>query len=624
MLSRRALHFLKTINPKALYPGAALLLLALYLLPLLIYGGALNILVFDNLDSNVVWYKILAESGKIFAPNSAIISNMMGGLPRAAFGTEFDALLWLYYFLTPIHAYIANELIMHLVAFASMYLFLDRIVFKDEGAQKVIYVSAGALYFALLPFWPSGGLSVPLMPLVTYALIKIEQKEASWRCWLILVLMPFYSSFILVYFFYFLLATLYLIRQTVVYGRFSKPLFLAIALAVTLFLLKEYRLVLQMFFESGFVSNRSEYYSLVNKSFIESYKSALLHFLDGVPHAKGVHLQLILPASLFALLLSLAPQKLSLRETALFGVLVLASYLTPFWDILLKQRYTLLLLGAIFILFLFRKKERLLPAMLLFLLLISLWFGFAFYEGWQSVFEHFAGLKMFNFSRFFFVAQMGWGVVAALVFRVFLQKLRLGEMVVLAAMVAQFYLSANAAFFGKKVDLYHLPFSRFYAQAQFEQIRDFIGKPQQSYRVVSLGIDPAVSLFNGFCTLDGYMVNYPLAYKHAFRKIIARFLEQSPFHKDLFDGWGSKVYLYDHGVQYAYLTTLDARGSRVGAYGALELNVSQIAHMGGNYLLSAKKIKDAQKYGLVALKRFSDDVSLWQVTLYEIKGVDSE
>lgn len=610
---------MRTIEAKKVWLWGSLVLLAAYLLPLVLYNESLSILVFDNLDSNVVWYKILAESGLIFAPNDAIVPNMMNGLPRSCYGSEFDALLWLYYFFTPIQAYVVNELILRLVAFGSMYLFLDRIVFDQEHPGRTIYVNAGALYFALLPFWPSGGLSIPLMPLVTYALLKIEEGKASWRTWLILVLTPFYASFVLVYFFYFVLAGIYFIRQTVVHRRFNAGLFSAMVLVTILFLLKDYRLVLQMFFESGFVSNRSEYYSLVNDNFIEAYRSALLQFLDGVPHGKGTHLSLLLPISLFALFLSLSEKKLSLRVSMLIVLLFSVTYLTEFWNLLLKQIYTLPLLAAIYMLFLFRKTERLLPALFLFQVMIALWFGFSFYEGWEPIFETIPIMKMFNFSRFFFISQMIWGVIAALAVRIIVRKLQFGGMMVALFLGTQLYISSKAAFFGMKTDLYHMPFSKFYAQSQFQQIKKYIGKPQNSYRVVSLGIDPAVSLFNGFHTLDGYMVNYPLDYKHEFRKIIERYLEQQPFYRDLYDGWGSKTYLFDHDVDYAYYNEFVVRATHTGSYEHLDVNVSKVAQMGGEYLLSAQQIKAPEKYGLVYLDRFDNNGSLWSVNLYEIK-----
>ena len=609
----------KLIQSKNIWNYGVIISLILYLSPLLIYGDTLHFLVFDNLDSNVVWYKILAESGKIFASNNDIIPNIMNGLPRSCYGSEFNVILWLYYFFTPIQAYVINELLIHSVAFVSMYIFLNRYLFKKDSKNKHIYVNIGALYFAILPFWPSGGLSIPLMPLVTYALLRIEKGEDNWKSWLLLILLPLYSSFVLVYFFYFFLAGIYFLRKSIITRSFNHRFFFALLLVVILFFLSDYRLVMQMFFEDNFSSNRTEYYSLANKSFIDAYKNSLLEFLDGVPHAKGVQVSLLLPLSLFILFLSFIKKQLSVIESLIFISLFVLSYFMGVWDIILKQIYTLPFILIITLVLLLKKSTLHLAELLLWQVLIAFWFGFSFYEGWNVIFSLFPTLEMFNFSRFFFISEMLWALIIAIVVKEIVNKIQFSGFIIVIFISIQFFISANSAFFTPKPNLYQLPFHKYYAQKQFKEIEKYINKPIDNYKVVSLGIDPAISQFNGFYTLDGYMVNYPLPYKHEFRKIIAKFLDNNHvFYKDLYDGWGSKLYLFDNNVQYAYYNEFIIRGTHNQFYDNLDLNVSQIAKMGGNYILSAQKIKDPENYQLTFLKTFKHIDSLWSITLYEV------
>jgi len=58
-----------------------------------IYGQDLYIPTYDNLNSTIVMTKILAESGKKFSDSMEIIPNMLNGLPRLLYGTEFNMLL---------------------------------------------------------------------------------------------------------------------------------------------------------------------------------------------------------------------------------------------------------------------------------------------------------------------------------------------------------------------------------------------------------------------------------------------------------------------------------------------------------------------------------------------------
>lgn len=609
----------KFLNNKRIWYWGSLLLLTIYLLPLFIYGGTLEFLAFDNLDSNVVWFKILAKSGKIFSSNHTIIPNMMNGLPRSCYGSEFNTILWLYYFFTPIQAYVINELIIHSVAFFSMYLFLDRYLFKEEGEYRHIYINIGALYFAILPFWPSGGLSIPLMPLVTYALLKIEEGQDSWKLWGVLILLPLYSSFILVYFFYFLIAGIYFIRKLIITRKFNTKLFFALVMVVTLFLLTEYRILLEMFIEKSFISNRTEYFSLVNKTFLEAFRQSHIQFLNGVPHGKGIHFTFILPALLIILMLSLFREKFSKILSLLVIICFLLLYITNVWSILLTQKYSLpaIMLFTIIIIY-FQKENRLISILLFIQIIIAYIYGFSFYEKWNIVFESFPAMKMFNFSRFFFISQVLWAIIVALIIKIILKKFEFSKLLILLLVLVQFYIAVNNALFGKNQQLYHLPYNKYYATEQFNEIKQYIGEPQEEYRIISLGIDPAVSLYNGFYTLDGYIVNYPLNYKHEFRKIIQKYLSKDKLHSDLYDGWGSKVYLFDHNVKYSYQNENDIYLNK-SSYSDLDLNATQIYNMGGKYLLSSRKIIDEKKIGLHFEKVFNiQDDTLWTIWLYRI------
>ena len=73
----------------------ALLVIVLYLSPLFILGENAHIRVHDNLDSNIAWYKVLSESGELFGAIDAKIPQIMNGLPRNAFGSEFSIIVWL-------------------------------------------------------------------------------------------------------------------------------------------------------------------------------------------------------------------------------------------------------------------------------------------------------------------------------------------------------------------------------------------------------------------------------------------------------------------------------------------------------------------------------------------------
>jgi hypothetical protein len=71
-----------------------------------------------------------------------------------------------------------------------------------------------------------------------------------------------------------------------------------------------------------------------------------------------------------------------------------------------------------------------------------------------------------------------------------------------------------------------------------------VGKPIQDYRVVSIGLHPAVAQYNGLYTLDTYNNFYPLSYKHQFLNIIAPELNKNKSLKSYFDLWGGRCYIF--------------------------------------------------------------------------------
>jgi hypothetical protein len=64
----------------------ALSIIMLYLSPLYLLGENAHVRIHDNIDSNIGWYKLLADNGQIFGPMNDLVRNMMNGLPRVAFG----------------------------------------------------------------------------------------------------------------------------------------------------------------------------------------------------------------------------------------------------------------------------------------------------------------------------------------------------------------------------------------------------------------------------------------------------------------------------------------------------------------------------------------------------------
>ncbi|KHF28410.1 hypothetical protein LR68_02805 [Anoxybacillus sp. BCO1] len=134
-------------------------------------------------------------------------------------------------------------------------------------------------------------------------------------------------------------------------------------------------------------------------------------------------------------------------------------------------------------------------------------------------------------------------------------------------------------------------FRAFYAEKQFQDIKQYIKKPVHTYRVVSIGIHPAIAQYNGFYTLDTYNNFYPLSYKHQFRQVIASELNKNKKLKEYFDEWGGRCYVFvdELGKRYMFTKQSNKRIRR------MQLNTNVLYDMGGRYVFSAVPIDNAKK-----------------------------
>lgn len=166
-----------------------------------------------------------------------------------------------------------------------------------------------------------------------------------------------------------------------------------------------------------------------------------------------------------------------------------------------------------------------------------------------------------------------------------------------------------------------LSFREYYALGVMDQVeaylREATGREPDEYRVVSLGIDPAAALYQGFYCLDGYSNNYSLEYKRAFRRILAPELDRSDYLREYFDGWGNRCYLFSSECPGYY--TIEKNGFYFSDY---RLDTEALRELGGEYLLSAAYIANAEEQGLTLLREepFETEDSYYRIFLYEVSG----
>ncbi|WP_163151068.1 DUF6044 family protein [Anoxybacillus sp. MB8] len=539
-----------------------MMIVCLHALPYFLLGEDAHMRVHDNLDSNIAWYRVLARSGELFGSVHATIPQVINGLPRNAYGTEFSGIVWLHALFPSVYAYGLSQLLTRLFAFIGMYLLLNTHVLKEKEAE---WIRVGvALAFALTPFWPSGMLSTLGMPLALWALLNIRAGDRSLKNYVVLTLLPFYSSFVLGFFFF--LSAMFIFWAFDAWRRRPNvPLLLALIYMTVLYLAIEYRLVHSFLFATE-PTSRDEYVH-ARLPLWRSLRLTLKNYMFGHTHVMTIHTLIILPITLIALYIVW-------RKT--------------WWQ-----------------------QERLFWQLHIVNVALSAWYAFWFYKGWLPATEAFPFLDRFNFARYHFLRPMVIYVLFALSLRIIWRAWDRG--IVSFAIASQLVV---AMLFHEQIVYRDKPtFRAFYAEKQFEQVKRYIGKPLHTYRVVSIGMHPAIAQYNGFYTLDTYNNFYPLSYKHQFRKIIASELAKNKKLKQYFDEWGGRCYIFVDELGKHYMFTKQSN-KRIRH---LKLHTDVLYDMGGRYVFSALPIDNAKENNLKLLRTFEHDESAWNIYLYEVE-----
>jgi hypothetical protein len=541
----------------------ALLVIALYLSPLFLLQENAHIRVHDNLDSNLAWYKVLARSGQLFGDVDAVIPQIINGVPRNTFGTEYSIIVWLYAWFPTMTAYAISQALTRVVAFIGMYLLLKKHLLPGE---KWTFLQIGtSLAFALTPFWPSGMLSTLGMPLALWAFLNIRNGEGTKKDYIVLTLIPFYASIVLGFFFFLSAMGIFWLVDVVRGKGWNLRFLLSIAYMTVIFMMVEYRLVYSFLFSTE-LNSRDEYFH-ASLPLWRVIRLTFKNYLLGHTHVMTVHGLFILPITFIAL-----------------------------YFVYTKKQW---------------KQEKLFVFLFALSFLLSLWYAFWFYKGWLPLTKKFHFMDTFNFARYHFLRPLVIYAGFALALRIISLQGPSWARVAKWFTIAQILL---LCLFNDEIIYQKKPtVKEFFAEELFTEIKEHIGEEPENYRVASIGIHPAISQYNGFYTLDTYNNFYPLTYKHQFRKIIEVELAKNKTIRKYFDQWGGRCYLFTAQLGKKYMIKKDSKRKLAN----LQLNTSVFKEMGGQYILSALPITNSEEIQLTLDKVFESKSSAWKIYLYK-------
>jgi len=559
----------------------------LYLLPYLILGRDSNILIADYLNNSDIFF--LPSLGKNSIFNLAgTIPQKMGGVPGFTVFGMWWGLAVPFSFADFFSIHVFNDILRRAVGFAGIYLLLSRHLIKgeDNGAN---FITAGvSLSFALLPFFPGYGLGVAGFPLVSYSFLNIRHDQFKWYDWIIVFAIPFYSAFFHSFLFLSLPVCLLIFLDGIRERRLNLPLTGALALFCFSGLMTGYGLIRYGVLTPDFLPHRVEIVGPTHE-FRRGMQFAWDHFFNGDFAFLSLHRPFIITAAAISLFAGMWKRD---------------------WKLIAISLGLCLAAGA-----------------------TSFFFGFNRWGGYQEVRKSFFILRTFQFVRVISLAPFIWYVVLAVSLKGIHRNLNRSDFVIaliLFQLLFLFFLPSSEVVQGSgwrdvgkrwgtnkitPIEPY-ISYRSYFSKELFKDIKNYIERPQEEYRIGSLGINPAVTLYNGFYTVDGFAPVYSLEYKHRFRKIIAKELDKMKLRTRKFDNWGCRVYIRSSELLD---TTIESRWKKDVQISKLELDTDTFREMGGEYILSGVEIANASENRMIFEKLFLHKDSVWKVYLYRVE-----
>ncbi|GAA4436198.1 DUF6044 family protein [Ravibacter arvi] len=525
---------------------------------------------FDSLDSFVVWYRMVIDGGFADAPPATLIPQIMGGIPKFVLVNTSNIYFFLNRVFSTFQALNIQILLASFTGLLGMWLLL-RQYFRLEALVAAFL----SLSFAFTPFLPTWTLSIAGQPLLLFALLNLRNRKAGWWNWAIVVVFPFVSNFQSAGVFILAVLAVWILVE----ARNRRPvrqLLIAAAVMLILYTLGRINLLDNLLAGQDFVSHRTEIQRYPLPPLVCLVVFARFFLFGNIDVALSLHTAVLLP---------------------------------------------FILVGYVFLLVKDRRADKMLTLLLLAIVAICAYVALLNWEPVVDLRNKIRLLRMFSMDRFHIFLQLLWHLAAARTFVLLGSRMRKGlrltiigaQLLVCFAYQPTWYKLFVEPVFRIKPYQHLYRYADYYAESMFSDIRKQIGEPSEN-KVACIGFPPAIAQYNGLYTIDGYVPNYPLPYKKAFRKIIAAELDGNPTLGGFFDAWGSQcivLYEQNNGNFNTHVTKDLAPPQR-----PVRLDGAALAALGCKYVLSAETITTPEASGLRPLSVFTS--RYWKLTLYQV------
>ncbi|MBR1862070.1 MAG: hypothetical protein IJ796_09485 [Lachnospiraceae bacterium] len=605
---------------KILFPIIGILLVIIGNMPFFILKGNSVISVREQLDGEIVAYILGA---KYLFTGTTVYPEFLGGVPAGALTPPSYGTLLLYKVFSPLYAFLVNQFIVMFTGFLGMYFWGVKLT------GRRLFSFFGGLLFSFLPFFTVYGISVSGVPMVMWAFCELvgtgfpgtasDEKIVSAKkngkagyisAYICIAYYALFSSLILCgYAVCAVLVCLFVVALTgrKRFGIKTEGIIrsaVATAELPVLYLIMNFDLIIQIFYpEKGFVSHKTEYIKH-GASFWTEFSGL---FWKGSIAVPSLH-SFILVASVIVLMVSAAYMVIGMRAKKTGARESREDDKIGYSDLKSSLIMLAVLLGA-----------------------AALIAAFSAFMETGAVVSRLNGMdsaiKAFRIDRFYWLYPFIWYSVFILIGKIVdegIKKYQIGKLLWFVFLIpCALYVLKESPFKENAMEFVRkestaLTWNAFFSEREFADIALYIesetGLEQDEYRVGSLGIEPSVSVYSGFYTIDGYSNNYELEYKKRFRRVIAKELEKNDYNKMYFDEWGNRCYLFSS--EYYGNPLLSKYEHAI--FRDLELDTEALKELGCKYLFAAGEIVDAGEKGYRLVKIFDDIEYTYVIYLYEV------
>lgn len=225
-------------------------------------------------------------------------------------------------------------------------------------------------------------------------------------------------------------------------------------------------------------------------------------------------------------------------------------------------------------------------------------------------------LSGFNLGRIVFFNNILWYLLAVSI-ALKLKKYKYTKIIVIPLIIVQiltiilsddmYYETRKNLFHKKSISAGNVSYKEFFDEEFFSALKDKIGYKGEG--IINIGYHPAVTMYNGYLTLDGYLNTNPLSYHSAFRKMIEPTLEKYPELQYYYDTNGIRLYVYlddSQNVEPKRMTGSEAK--------ELLIDIESFAKLGGKFIFSLYELSNAEDLKLELV--YHDEEKCLQESIY--------